>query len=72
MATTQRPMVRIHDTATDEIIDRQMNDAEFAEYQSQVAARTAENAALADAQALKVAAYEKLGLTSQEIAAILG
>ena len=25
-----RPMIRIHDLATDEIIDREMNDEEFA------------------------------------------
>ena len=70
MATTKRPMVRIHDTAIDEIIDREMNDAEFAEYQNDIAAREAANAASANAQALKTSAYEKLGLTAEEIAAL--
>ena len=28
-----RPIVRIHDLATDTVVDREMNDAEFAQYQ---------------------------------------
>ena len=72
MPKTERPMVRIHDTANDEVIDREMNDAEYAEYQNDVAAKEAENAAAAEAKAFKVAAYEKLGLTADEITALLG
>lgn len=72
MPTTKRPMVRIHDTATDEVIDREMNDAEFAEYQNDIAAKEAENAAVAAEKSAKVSAYEKLGLTAEEIAALLG
>lgn len=72
MPTTKRPMVRIHDTAIDEVIDREMNDAEFAEYQNDVAVREAEKAASAEARALKISAYEKLGLTAEEITALLG
>jgi hypothetical protein len=30
-----RPMVRIHDLSTNEIIDREMNDTEFADYQKE-------------------------------------
>lgn len=36
------PMIRIHNTETDEIIDREMTDAEFAEYQADCAASLAE------------------------------
>lgn len=72
MPTTKRPMVRIHDTETDEIIDREMNDTEYAEYLAEVAAKKAENAAIENALALKASAYEKLGLTAEEIAALLG
>lgn len=72
MPVTKRPMVRIHDVATDEIIDREMNDAEFAEYQNDLAAKAAENAAIEEALALKTSAYQKLGLTAEEIAALLG
>jgi hypothetical protein len=34
MAKLTKPMVRIHDLATNEVIDREMNDAEFAELQT--------------------------------------
>lgn len=65
-------MVRIHDTATDEVIDREMTDEEFAEYQKDVAAKKAANAAVEAERNAKVSAYEKLGLTAEEIAALLG
>ena len=72
MPATKRPMVRIHDTATDEVIDREMTDEEFTEYQKDVAAKKAENAAVEAERNAKVSAYEKLGLTAEEIAALLG
>ena len=28
-----KPMIRIHDLATDEVIDREMTDAEYAQHQ---------------------------------------
>jgi hypothetical protein len=34
-----KPMVRIHDVSTNEIIDREMTDAEFAQYQADQAER---------------------------------
>jgi hypothetical protein len=34
-----RPIVRIHDLSTDEVIDREMNDAEFAQYEADQAAQ---------------------------------
>lgn len=35
------PMIRIHNTETDEIIDREMTDEEFADYQADCAASLA-------------------------------
>lgn len=75
MATATRPMVRIHDTATDKIVDRQMNDAEYAQYQSDIAAKEAQQAAIAAKEAASVSAVAKLeaiGLTADEIAALRG
>jgi hypothetical protein len=34
-----KPMIRIHNTETDEIIDREMNDDEFAIYEADQAAQ---------------------------------
>lgn len=61
-----KPMIRIHNTETDEIIDREMNHPEFAEYQIQQAKYEAEQAeAEARAQA-KTALLERLGISQDE------
>jgi hypothetical protein len=70
--TTKRPMVRIHDLSTNEVIDRQMNDAEFAQYEADQAAQ-AEAKAEAEAKAAeKSALLARLGLTEDELKTILG
>jgi hypothetical protein len=70
--TTTRPMVRIHDLSTNEIIDREMNDAEFTQWQADQAAQ-AEAKAEAEAKASeKSALLARLGLTEDELKTILG
>lgn len=70
--STPRPMVRIHDLSTDEVIDREMNDEEFAIWQAdQEAAATAK--AEADAKAAqRQALLERLGITQEEAQLLLG
>jgi hypothetical protein len=65
------PIIRIHDTANDTITDREMTDAEFAEYNAEMATINAKLQAEADRQALKEATLAKLGLTADEVAALL-
>lgn len=66
-----RPLVRIHNTETDEIIDREMNDAEFAEYEANQAAEVAAQAE-ADAKATaKAALLDRLGITAEEATLLL-
>ena len=65
-------MVRIHDLETDEIIDREMNDAEFAEWEARQAAQAIADAAKAKAEADKAALLARLGLTEDELKTILG
>ena len=69
-----RPMVREHNTATGEIIDREMNDAEFAQYttdqQAQATAQAEQVAAdkvVTDAKASRDAKLAKMGFTLAEI-----
>ena len=72
MAKTSRPMVRIHDLSTDEVIDRQMNDEEFAQYeadQAKVAERVAAEAAKAEQRAELL---DRLGITAEEAQILLG
>ena len=72
MPKTTRPEVRIHDLATGEVIDREMNDAEFADYQAQKEIELAKDAeAQAKAEA-KTALLERLGITAEEAALLLG
>jgi hypothetical protein len=70
--TSSRPMVRIHDLETNEVIDREMNDAEFEAYQAQQEANKVAEAAKAKAEADKAALLARLGLTEDELKIILG
>jgi hypothetical protein len=62
------PMMRIHDIETDEIIDREMTDEEYAEFKKALEPTKEE---LAKAKA-KEAILTKLGITAEEAAALLG
>ena len=66
-----RPMVRFHNTETDEIIDREMNDEEFAQWEIDVAADKARVEAIEKAAADKAALLTKLGITSDEAKLLL-
>jgi hypothetical protein len=70
--TTKRQMVRIHNVETNEIIDREMNDEEFAQWEVDQAIQAAADAAKAKAEADKAALLARLGLTEDELKTILG
>jgi ribosomal protein S11 len=66
-----RPIVRIHDISTDTIVDREMNDAEFAQYEANQAAAAAQAAAEAAKAAEKDALLARLGITADEAKLLL-
>ena len=71
MAKSTRPIIRIHNVETNEIIDREMTDAEFAAYEAEQAAQaTAQAEAEAKATA-KAALLTKLGITAEEAKLLL-
>lgn len=72
MVKSSRPMVRIHDLETNEVIDREMNDAEFEAYEADKAMQAAAAEAKAKAEADKAALLARLGLTEDELKTILG
>jgi hypothetical protein len=72
MAKSTRPMVRIHNTETDEVIDREMNDAEFAIYQADQAAQAIAKAEAEAKENAKAAILDRIGLTADELKTILG
>ena len=66
------PIIRIHDLESNEVIDREMTDAEFKKYKAEQAAE-AEKIAEAEAkEATKQAIADRLGLTADEAKLILG
>lgn len=69
---TTRPLIRIHNLETDEVIDREMNDAEFAQYESDQAILTAEIADKENKEAAKAELLAKLGISQDEAKLLLG
>jgi hypothetical protein len=69
--SSNRPMVRIHNTETNEIIDREMNDAEFAQWEADQATVAIEAAAEAAKAAEKAALLTRLGITADEAKLLL-
>ncbi len=73
MTKTTRPIIRIHNIETDEVIDREMNDTEFAVYEAdQVAyqAKLAEAETKATAKAAAESKLAALGLTTDDLRAL--
>jgi hypothetical protein len=68
---TNRPMVRIHNVQTDEIIDREMNDAEFETYEAQQAANAAAQAEAEAKATAKAALLAQLGITEEQAKLLL-
>jgi hypothetical protein len=66
------PMIRIHNSETDEVIDREMTPAEFEVYQKQEKAKAQADADKAAKAADKAALLERLGITAEEATLLLG
>jgi len=66
-----KPMVRIHNVETDEIIDREMTDAEFKIYEADKAAQAIEQAEAEAKATSKAALLNKLGITAEEAQLLL-
>ena len=66
-----KPMIRIHNTETDEIIDREMNDDEFAQYQKNVEIEKSLDSAETQNAADKAALLTRLGISETEAKLLL-
>jgi hypothetical protein len=62
-------MIRIHDLSTDEVIDREMTNAEYADY-VKASEPTVDEIAKQEAKATAQAKLEALGLTVEDLAAL--
>ena len=61
-----KPEIRVHDLETGQIIDRQMNDEEFAIWQEEQEQITAAIASANQKVIDKAALLERLGITEEE------
>lgn len=67
-----KPLIKIHNVTTDEVIEREMDDAEYAAFLESVAQAETKATAEAEAEAARQAVLEKLGLSADEVKALLG
>jgi hypothetical protein len=72
MAKSNRPMIKIHNLETDEVIDREMNDDELAQLEIDIAFTKARQAEVEAKQAEKQSILNRIGLTADELKTILG
>ena len=70
MAKSTRPNIRVHDSETNEIIDREMNDAEFAEYNKLIDELAQEKIARETKATERQAIADRLGLTADDLRAL--
>lgn len=66
-----KPIIRIHDISTNEIIDREMNDEEFAQYESDQAAQVIRQAEAEARATAKAELLAQLGITEEQAKLLL-
>ncbi len=67
-----KPTIRIYDVKKDELIDREMTDAEYKVYEADQKLTLAKNAQDAAKVEAKQAILDRIGLTADELKTILG
>jgi hypothetical protein len=67
-----KPIVKIHNTETNEIVEREMTAAEFAQYKTDQAEKAAKKAELEAMAMQRQEILDRLGLTADEAKLILG
>ena len=66
------PMIKEHNVETGEVIEREMNAQELAQHEANIAEQETKKAEQAAKDAAKQAVIDKLGLSADEVAALLG
>lgn len=67
-----RPTVRIHNLETDTVIEREINDAEFAQYEIDQTTRAAMQAEIEAKATARAALLAQLGITEEQAKLFLG
>jgi phosphopantetheinyl transferase (holo-ACP synthase) len=66
------PIIKLHNIETGEIVEREMNTEELAQWEADQEAAQAAAAEAADKEAARQALLEKLGITADEAKLLLG
>jgi len=66
-----KPTIRIHDTETDKVIDREMTVVEFAAYEADQATHLAKQAEAEAKATAKAALLTQLGITAEQAKLLL-
>jgi hypothetical protein len=66
-----KPIIRIHNTETNEVIDREMTDAEFKQYEANQAAEITSQAEAEVKATAKAALLTQLGITEEQAKLLL-
>lgn len=66
----KNPTIKIHNTETNTIEEREMTDAEFTAYKEARAISAAQDQAIVDQRNAKIAMLERIGLTAEEAASL--
>jgi len=67
-----KPIIKEHNVTTNEIVEREMNDNEFAQFEADAQAKAERDAMQAVKDADKAALLAKLGITADEAKLLLG
>ena len=67
-----KPIIKIHNAETNEVIEREMTNAEYDKYQADQSAFQAKQAEAEAKEAAKLAILNRIGLTADELKTILG
>jgi hypothetical protein len=66
-----KPLITIHNVETNKVVEREMTDAEFAEYEANEATKAAAQAEAEAKATARAAILDRLGLTAEEAAILL-
>ena len=66
-----KPMIRIHNTETNEIVDREMTDEEFTQFENDLLEAKNKLKAENDKIAKRKEILERLGLTEDEVKSLI-
>jgi len=67
-----KPIIRIHNAQTDEVLDREMTNAEFAQYKLDQENRVLKQQEAEAKATARQAILDRLGLTADEVNLLLG